>query len=90
MSDFKDYVSLKNLKVQFRRDDDADEADGCFALCFWIYIDNCASYPSAILVQVLQLLHFLTRASLVCVCVCKKWIIMRLFIFPFLMISRMK
>lgn len=51
MSDFKDYVSLKNLEVQFRRDDDAEEEDGCNALCFWIYIDACASYPSAILVQ---------------------------------------
>ncbi|XP_057766352.1 SH2 domain-containing protein A isoform X2 [Salvia miltiorrhiza] len=56
MSDFsgveeKDYVSLKNLKVEFRRDDDAEEADGCFALCFWIYIDSCVSFPSSILVQ---------------------------------------
>lgn len=47
----KDYVFLKNLKVEFRRDEDAGEADGCFALCFWIYIDNCVSFPSAILVQ---------------------------------------
>ncbi|KAK4398269.1 SH2 domain-containing protein A [Sesamum angolense] len=49
------YVLLKNLKVELRRDGDGDdgaeEADGSFALCFWLYIDNCASYPSAILVQ---------------------------------------
>lgn len=53
----RDYVSLKNLKVEFRRDDgDADADDnGCFALCFWLYIDNCASFPSAILVQVFSI-----------------------------------
>ncbi|KAL2245519.1 UNVERIFIED_CONTAM: SH2 domain-containing protein A [Sesamum indicum] len=49
------YVLLKNLKVELRREGDGDdgekEADGSFALCFWLYIDNCASYPSAILVQ---------------------------------------
>ncbi|KAK4439081.1 SH2 domain-containing protein A [Sesamum alatum] len=49
------YVLLKNLRVELRRDGDGDEgaeeADGSFALCFWLYIDNCASYPSAILVQ---------------------------------------
>ncbi|KAI3457587.1 hypothetical protein Pfo_014250 [Paulownia fortunei] len=47
----KDYVLLKNLKVELRRDDDAEEANGCFALCFWLYIDNCASLPSVVLVQ---------------------------------------
>lgn len=57
----QDYVLLKHLKVEFRRDDDddddgAEEANGCFTLCFWIYIDNCASFPSEILVQVSQLL----------------------------------
>ncbi|KAL8512292.1 hypothetical protein ACS0TY_018684 [Phlomoides rotata] len=46
----RDYVLLKNLKVEFRRDD-ADEANGCFALCFWLYIENCASFPSGILLQ---------------------------------------
>ena len=57
MSDFsgaeeRDYVSLRNLKVDFRREDDGEEGDGCFALCFWIYIDDCASFPSSVLVQV--------------------------------------
>lgn len=81
----KDYVLLKNLIVEFRRDDDGDngaeEANGCFALCFWLYIDNCASFPSVMLVQVSQLLTFLNLPSLVCVCVCKTWVLMRLSIF---------
>ncbi|XP_047962216.1 SH2 domain-containing protein A-like [Salvia hispanica] len=56
MSDFsgaeeRDYVSLRNLKVDFTREDDGEEGDGCFALCFWIYIDDCASFPSSVLVQ---------------------------------------
>ncbi|KAL1537975.1 SH2 domain-containing protein A-like [Salvia divinorum] len=56
MSDFsgmeeRDYVSLRNLKVDFTREDDGEEGDGCFALCFWIYIDGCASFPSSVLVQ---------------------------------------
>ncbi|KAL8031952.1 hypothetical protein ABFX02_13G062000 [Erythranthe guttata] len=49
-----DYVSLKNLKVEFRRNGDGEE-DGspeeAFAICFWIYIHSCASFPSDILVQ---------------------------------------
>ncbi|PIM97698.1 hypothetical protein CDL12_29830 [Handroanthus impetiginosus] len=53
----KDYVSWRNLKVEFRRDDDrggdgfVKEANGCFSLCFWLYIDKCSSFPSVILVQ---------------------------------------
>ncbi|KAL0306628.1 UNVERIFIED_CONTAM: SH2 domain-containing protein A [Sesamum radiatum] len=50
------YVLLKNLKVELRRDGDGDdgaeEADGSFALCFWLYIEYCASYPSAFLFSV--------------------------------------
>lgn len=94
MSDFsgveeRDYVPLEDLKVEFRRDGDAEEADGCFALSFWIYIDNCASFPSSILVQV----FLLTRPSFVCLC--EKWTLMCLLFFflaafYFLMISRMK
>ncbi|KAK6134438.1 hypothetical protein DH2020_031817 [Rehmannia glutinosa] len=50
----KDYVFLKNVKVEIGRDDsddNAEEANGCFTLCFWLYIDNCASFPSVLLVQ---------------------------------------
>ncbi|KAK6157491.1 hypothetical protein DH2020_011739 [Rehmannia glutinosa] len=47
----KDYAFLKNVKVEIARDDNAEEANGCFTLCFWLYIDNCASFPSALLVQ---------------------------------------
>lgn len=61
----RDYVSLKNLKVELGRDEDWEEGDGCFALCFWIYIDNCVSFPSSILAQVLRLFIFFY----VCVCV---------------------
>lgn len=72
MNDFRrlgerDYLLLRNFKVEFGRDDgdaDADEANGCFALCFWLYIDNCASFPSEILVQVLQLISFLNLSLL--------------------------
>ncbi|XP_051152217.1 SH2 domain-containing protein A-like [Andrographis paniculata] len=48
------YVSLKDFRVVLGKrcgDFVAEEADGCFALCFWLYIDKCASYPSPILNQ---------------------------------------
>ncbi|XP_047979882.1 SH2 domain-containing protein B-like [Salvia hispanica] len=52
MSDFsEDYVPLRNLKVELGRGDDWEEGDGCFALCFWIYIDDCVSLPFSVLVQ---------------------------------------
>ncbi|GFQ06423.1 hypothetical protein PHJA_002786300 [Phtheirospermum japonicum] len=52
----KDYVLLRDVKVEFRKNDDggdniADEVNGIFTLCFWLYIDNCAFFPSAVLVQ---------------------------------------
>ena len=57
MSDFsEDYVPLRNLKVELGRGDDWEEGDGCFALCFWIYIDDCVSLPFSVLVQVIFLL----------------------------------
>lgn len=52
-TEVKDYVPLENLEVELWKGVDAEEAEGRFALCFWIYIDNCVSFPSSILVQVL-------------------------------------
>ncbi|KAL2496563.1 SH2 domain protein B [Forsythia ovata] len=47
----KKYVLLKDLKVELRKDGDEEVANGCFTLCFWLYIHNCASFPSVILHQ---------------------------------------
>lgn len=44
------YASLQDLKVELRKDDE-EEANGCFTLCFWLYIHNRASFPSVILHQ---------------------------------------
>ncbi|KAG8386492.1 hypothetical protein BUALT_Bualt03G0154200 [Buddleja alternifolia] len=64
----EDYVLLKNLKVELKRDYDADaqaeeeQSNGwCFTLCFWIYIHNCASFPSPILLQGCRKLKSLMR-----------------------------
>lgn len=45
------YVLLQDLKVELRKDGE-EEANGCFTLCFWLYIHNCVSFPSVILQQV--------------------------------------
>ncbi|KAL6506884.1 hypothetical protein OROHE_022321 [Orobanche hederae] len=51
----KDYVLLRNVELEVRRDDGGDdivdEVNGFFTLCFWLYIDSCASFPSVLLVQ---------------------------------------
>ncbi|CAA0815900.1 SH2 domain protein B [Striga hermonthica] len=51
----KDYVLLRNVKVEFKGNDVCGGIEGeeneVFSLCFWIYIDSCACYPSVVLLQ---------------------------------------
>ncbi|KAL3651109.1 hypothetical protein CASFOL_007512 [Castilleja foliolosa] len=52
----KDYVLLRDFKVEIRKNvggfsANADEVNGTFTMCFWLYIDNCAFFPSVVLVK---------------------------------------
>lgn len=41
-----EYSLLKNLRLEF------DGDDGCFTVCFWVYLMNSTTFPVSILQQV--------------------------------------
>ncbi|XP_073284064.1 SH2 domain-containing protein B-like [Primulina huaijiensis] len=47
----KNYVLLKDLKVELRTDDYMEDGNGGCIICFWVYINICSSFPSVILEQ---------------------------------------
>lgn len=48
MNEIEKYSLLKNLRLEIDGDD-----DGCFTVCFWVYLMNSITFPVSILQQVL-------------------------------------